>query len=207
MKSISLLEPFSNYIFPGIHERSNHSCRRDEDCGNRAGVKCAYLSYDLTHKVCQCRDGWLLDPKSQLCGKAHRMLREKGSHLFQLRDAVSRHVMRIAISNVKDTTASVDSATVTMAPTVVSEKRVEVHAGPRCCSLVLMNMRLELDQVCNRTGTWTYGMTSANSGYLQCDTICERARCIRGYRPDGTRCGEMNKRMCLSSSPTIVHFL
>ena len=59
--------------------------------------------------------------------------------------------------------------------------------------IVLMNSRVELDQVCNRTAVWTYGITSVNNDYLRCDAVCGRARCIRGYRPDGTQCGELTE--------------
>lgn len=61
-------ESFSKYIFPGIHERNYYTCDIDEDCGNRLAVKCDYLPYDSQYKVCQCRDGWLLDPVSRSCG-------------------------------------------------------------------------------------------------------------------------------------------
>lgn len=133
--SVSILEPFSNYTFPGIHERNRDACRRNEDCGDQAGVKCDYLSYDITYKVCQCKDGWLLDPKSQICGKTHSMFGETCSNLVQSINAVNRNAMRLAIWNVKDTTACVNSAIVSTARRVVSEKRFEDRVTSLGCSL------------------------------------------------------------------------
>ena len=63
------LESLTNYIFPGVHELSSHSCNTHEDCGNNQTFECDYLNPSLQRKVCKCKDGWLLNPKTQTCGK------------------------------------------------------------------------------------------------------------------------------------------
>jgi hypothetical protein len=61
------LELFSTYKFPGEHELNLYACNTDADCG-KTGVVCDfYNNANGAHKVCQCKDGSLLDPKSQTC--------------------------------------------------------------------------------------------------------------------------------------------
>jgi hypothetical protein len=63
------LELFSNYIFPSAHELNIYSCITNDDCDKRANVECGYLNQKSEYKVCKCKEGSLLDPKSQTCGK------------------------------------------------------------------------------------------------------------------------------------------
>jgi hypothetical protein len=63
------LESFSNYVYPGEHEFSLYSCNTNDDCGDKETVICDYFNINSGYKVCKCRDGALLDPKTQKCSK------------------------------------------------------------------------------------------------------------------------------------------
>ncbi|CAF3000410.1 unnamed protein product [Rotaria socialis] len=65
-------ESFSNYIFPGLHERHNVSCDVDADCTrdnvNIDTVECTHrTSASSDYKVCVCKHGLFLNPFTQTC--------------------------------------------------------------------------------------------------------------------------------------------
>ncbi|CAF3513440.1 unnamed protein product [Rotaria socialis] len=60
-------EPFSKYVFPGEHEHHLYACTAATDCGGTENVACDYLNSGSEYKVCQCKDGSLLDPNSKKC--------------------------------------------------------------------------------------------------------------------------------------------
>ena len=67
------LERFSNYIFPGEHERNNVSCDVDTDCIRNDTdintVECKRIRNSDEYKVCVCKEGWFLNPELQKCGE------------------------------------------------------------------------------------------------------------------------------------------
>jgi hypothetical protein len=74
MKYLTLyIERFSNYIFPSTYERNNVSCDVDQNCQNDDteinAVECKRINVYDEYKVCVCKTGWYLNPKSQKCGK------------------------------------------------------------------------------------------------------------------------------------------
>ncbi|CAM4777103.1 unnamed protein product [Rotaria magnacalcarata] len=60
-------ESFSKYVFPGEHEHHLYACTAETDCGGIENIACDYLNSGSEYKVCQCKDGSLLDPQSKKC--------------------------------------------------------------------------------------------------------------------------------------------
>ncbi|CAF1046954.1 unnamed protein product, partial [Adineta ricciae] len=62
---------FSQYVFPGVHERSSATCNNQEDCGENADEKnidCGFINNQETrYKVCQCKSGYFLNPIDSTC--------------------------------------------------------------------------------------------------------------------------------------------
>jgi hypothetical protein len=67
------VERYSNYIFPGQHERNNVSCNVDNDCTSEGAdintVECKRIAPADDYKVCVCKTGWFLNPQTRRCGK------------------------------------------------------------------------------------------------------------------------------------------
>lgn len=67
-----VLELFSSYVFPGLHERHSVTCNTHEDCGidsDKNGIECGFINdFDQAYRVCKCKMGYLLNPSDSTCG-------------------------------------------------------------------------------------------------------------------------------------------
>ncbi|CAF3487239.1 unnamed protein product [Rotaria sp. Silwood1] len=152
--SMGRCESFSNYIFPGIHERHSYSCNTEADCNNQVNVICDYLNDDSQYKVCQCKNGTLLEPRSQTC-IANRCPRNCQTNL----NFVCRNYECVCRDGY-------------------------YQIGSQC---VRIPYQLQLNRPCNRSVLWQYVLNTANNS-LECDAICDRARCQFGYRVEQSQC-------------------
>ena len=57
-------------------------------------------------------------------------------------------------------------------------------------SAVASTYKLQLNQPCNGSVSATLSQAAAATDKLQCDPACSRARCITGYRQEGSSCGK-----------------
>ncbi|CAF0949210.1 unnamed protein product [Adineta ricciae] len=62
-------EPFSKNIFPGFHELGSYACNANADCSDKPNAICDYTNSSDEYKVCQCREGYILDIATQACVK------------------------------------------------------------------------------------------------------------------------------------------
>ncbi|CAF1080374.1 unnamed protein product [Rotaria sordida] len=66
-------EYFSQFVFPGLHERYSRTCNRQEDCGSDSdqnGIECDFINNTTDkYRVCKCKPEYFLNPIDGTCVK------------------------------------------------------------------------------------------------------------------------------------------
>ena len=187
-----LLESFSNFVYPGRHELNFHSCEINEDCGDRAGVICDFLTLRREYKVCQCRFGWLLDPRSQICGTT----RGEPETIRLLIDS-------ILVEQRCRPTCDVNRNFECRGYQCVCKQGFQFNGTDcgenqwacrcRCIFIFILVsplIQIELGEVCNRTEILPFGFNGTYRSNIICDQSCGHYRCSAGFRVDGARCSK-----------------